>query len=346
LEVFILATLVFLLAYGITRYLSSPIARFRLLDHPNERSLHAAPTPRTGGLAILGSLLVGLVASHLWLKGTGIPTAMGLIVVAFLIGAVSFWDDYAHLPPGLRFGVHCVAAVATIWGTGMSVTQFSVPLIGTVSLGWAGPLVAALFLIWMTNLYNFMDGMDGFAGGMTVLGFGIFGVIAMYGGHQAFAILSFLIMAATGGFLVHNMPPARIFMGDVGSAPLGFLAGGLALKGIQDHVFDLWVPILVFSPFIADATTTLLRRLLRGEKVWRAHREHYYQRLVLSGWTHRRTVSAEYVLMVACGVSGIVYTHAGDRVRFLLLIGWLVAYIMLARGVSWVEGRRRVRGEV
>jgi UDP-N-acetylmuramyl pentapeptide phosphotransferase/UDP-N-acetylglucosamine-1-phosphate transferase len=346
LEVFILATVVFVLAYALTRYLSSPAAPFRLLDHPNERSLHAAPTPRTGGLAILGSLLVGLLASQLWLKGTGIPTALGLIVVAFLIGAVSFWDDYAHLPPGLRFAVHCVAAVATIWGTGMAVTELSVPLIGTISLGWAGPLLAALFLIWMTNLYNFMDGMDGFAGGMTVLGFGIFGVIAMYGGHQAFALLSILIMAATGGFLVHNMPPARIFMGDVGSAPLGFLAGGLALKGIHDHVFDLWVPVLVFSPFIADATTTLVRRLLRGEKVWRAHREHYYQRLVLSGWTHRRTVSAEYVLMVACGVSAIVYSLVTERARFLILISWLVVYIVLARGVSWVEGKRRVRGEV
>src|SRR5207248_1198403 len=124
--------------------------------------------------------------------------------------------------------------------------------------------------------------------GMTVLGFGIFGVIALNGGHRAFAMVSFLIMAASGGFLVHNMPPARIFMGDVGSAPLGFLAGGLALKGIHDDVFDFWVPVLVFSPFIADATTTLLRRLMRGEKVWQAHREHYYQRLVLSGWTHRK----------------------------------------------------------
>jgi UDP-N-acetylmuramyl pentapeptide phosphotransferase/UDP-N-acetylglucosamine-1-phosphate transferase len=201
--------------------------------------------------------------------------------------------------------------------------------------------VAVLLLIWMTNLYNFMDGMDGFAGGMTVLGFGFLAYMLWQGGQPGLAALALLIIGATGGFLVYNMPPARIFMGDVGSAPLGFLAGALSLKGVQEQAFDIWVPLLIFSPFVVDATITLLQRLLRREKVWQAHREHYYQRLVLSGWSHRKTVVAEYLLMLAGGGSGWLFSHAGERGRFAILVGWTLVYVALARGVSRIEWRHR-----
>src|SRR5207253_5665948 len=139
------------------------------------------------------------------------------------------------------------------------------------------------------------------------------------------------------GFLVFNRPPARIFMGDVGSTFLGFLAGTLAVMGAHRGLFGLFVPALIFSPFIVDATVTLLRRLLRGEKVWQAHREHYYQRMVLSGWSHRKTVIAEYVLMLACGGSALMYSHAGGRARLGILAGWAILYIVLAKGVSRIE---------
>jgi len=348
-EGLILAGLVFLLAYWLTGYLCSPAAWLRLLDQPNERSLHLTPTPRTGGLSILGSLLVGVVVYHLvLLHGKDSVTNLWFIGAAAVIGVVSFWDDRANLPPGVRFGVHCLTAIATVLGTGLAITEISFPLLGSYSLGLIGVPLAILFLIWMTNLYNFMDGMDGFAGGMTVLGFGFLGYMALKGGQPGLAVLSFLIVGATGGFLIYNMPPARIFMGDVGSAPLGFLAGVLSLKGVQEQAVDFWVPLLLFSPFIVDATTTLLQRLFRGEKVWQAHREHYYQRLVLSGWSHRKTVVAEYVLMCASAGSALIYSQADERVRFVLLAGWALLYIVLARGVSWIELRqgRGLRGEI
>ena len=342
LESLALAALVFLLAYGATRYLCSPAAWLRQLDHPNERSLHAVPTPRTGGLAILASIVVGLAISQaMFADGEGSATNRWIIGAALLLGAVSFWDDRTGLPPGLRFAVHSAAAVAVVVGTGLTVPQISFPLLGTWSLGPLGPPMAVLLLMWMTNLYNFMDGMDGFAGGMTVVGFGFVAYMALRGGQPELAALALLIIGATAGFLVYNMPPARIFMGDVGSAPLGFLAGALSLRGVQAQAFDFWVPALIFSPFLVDATLTLLRRLLRGEKVWQAHREHYYQRLVLSGWSHRKTVVVEYVLMLACGGSALMYTHAGERERLGILAGWAILYIVLAKGVSRIEWRQR-----
>jgi UDP-N-acetylmuramyl pentapeptide phosphotransferase/UDP-N-acetylglucosamine-1-phosphate transferase len=135
-------------------------------------------------------------------------------------------------------------------------------------------------------------------------------------------------------------------MGDVGSVSLGFVAAALAVMGVHDGLFDLWVPLLIFSPFVADATVTLVRRLLRGEKVWRAHREHYYQRLVLAGWGHRRTVLAEYLLMAVCGMAAVMYGHVGELWRLAILLGWVGAYLVLAWGVHYVERQGRgVRAE-
>lgn len=342
-----LAALVCLLAYWMTGRLCSPVSKLYLLDHPTDRSLHISPTPRTGGLAILGSVAAGLLLSWmlewfgggLWRLELGAQTDAGLWIMgtALVIGAVSFWDDRAGLPPGVRFGVHGVAAGGVAWGAGLTVTAIPIPLLGILSLGWMAIPFTILCLMWMTNLYNFMDGMDGFAGGMTVLGFGLLSFVAWTGGHQAIAILSLLVVGAAGGFLSYNMPPARIFMGDIGSVSLGFLAGAFAVMGIHDGLFDMWVPLLIFSPFIVDATATLIRRLLRREKVWQAHREHYYQRLVLAGWGHRKTVLAEYAIMLACGLSAVVYGYAGEAGRLAILAGWVLAYAGLAYGVCLVE---------
>jgi UDP-N-acetylmuramyl pentapeptide phosphotransferase/UDP-N-acetylglucosamine-1-phosphate transferase len=152
-----------------------------------------------------------------------------------------------------------------------------------------------------------------------------------------------MAVAGVSGFLVFNWPPARIFMGDVGSTFLGFLAGVLSVRGVRDGLFDFWVPVLVFSPFIVDATLTLLRRLFRGERIWQAHREHYYQRLVLLGWSHRKTVLAEYVLMLACGGSAVFYQQAGPRLRLLVLLSWVIIYTALGLGIRLLEQRKNLR---
>ena len=338
-----LLALVFLSAFGLTKLLCSPGSQFTLLDHPNPRSLHTEPIPRTGGLAIFGSMTLGLVLSlALDWSGAGSPgTRLWILGVTLVVGAVSFWDDRASVSPVLRLGVHALAAAGVVWGAGLLVNAVTVPFLGTLSLGWTAVPVTIIFFMWMTNLYNFMDGMDGFAGGMTVLGYGFLGYMAWHGGHQFIMLLSFVIAASAGGFLLYNLPPARIFMGDVGSVSLGFLTAVLAVMGTRDGLFDIWVPLLIFSPFIVDATATFLRRLLRGERVWRAHREHYYQRLVLAGWGHQRTVLAEYLLMLACGFSAVAYTQTGEPWRLAILLWWVAAYAVLAWGVRQVESRAR-----
>jgi UDP-N-acetylmuramyl pentapeptide phosphotransferase/UDP-N-acetylglucosamine-1-phosphate transferase len=336
-----------LASFGLTRLLCSPASSLYPLDHPNERSLHSAPMPRTGGLAILGGLTLGFLAGYAleWpaaALGTKAEAGIWILGVTFIVGAVSFWDDRAGLSPGFRLTVQTLAAAGVVGGGGMVMTAVAVPFLGSLSLGWFAVPVTILFLVWMANLYNFMDGMDGFAGGMTVLGYGFLGCIAWNGGHTFIMVLAFLIAASAAGFLVFNLPPARIFMGDVGSVPLGFLAAALTVMGTRDGLFDIWVPLLVFSPFVADATVTLARRLMKGEKVWHAHRKHYYQRLVLAGWGHRRTVMVEYALMLACGLSAVAYGQVGELWRFAILLAWMGVYLLLAGAVHRVEGRTGV----
>lgn len=317
------------------------------LDRPNDRSLHSTPTPRTGGLAILASVALGvmIVEASGWAGVSFWQTAdpsrahlwSWVLGMALVIGAVSFWDDRRELSPAVRFCLHGAAATGVVWGGEVVVPAVSLPLAGALPLNGLAVPLTVLGLMWMANLYNFMDGMDGFAGGMTVLGFGMLGYLAWTGGAPDIAVLALLVSAAAAGFLVFNLPPARIFMGDAGSVPLGFLAGALAALGVRDGLFDLWAPLLVFSPFVVDATVTLFRRLARGVKVWQAHREHYYQRLVLAGWGHRKTVLAEYGVMLASAATAVLYVHATELVRLAMLLAWAAAYAILGRAVRLRE---------
>jgi UDP-N-acetylmuramyl pentapeptide phosphotransferase/UDP-N-acetylglucosamine-1-phosphate transferase len=174
---------------------------------------------------------------------------------------------------------------------------------------------------------------------MTVVGYGLLGYLGWQAHHPVISVIATLQSAAAAGFLVHNFPPARIFMGDVGSVSLGFLAAALIVLGCRDGVFDLWVPIIIFSPFILDATVTLARRALHHEKVWEAHRDHYYQRLVLSGWSHRRTVLAEYGVMALCGALALFYQYGSEEWRLIVLGAWGMVFLSLVLAVQRVEQR-------
>ena len=172
-----------------------------------------------------------------------------------------------------------------------------------------------------------MDGMDGFAGGMAVFGFGTLGILAYLTGDGYFATLCWAVAAAAGGFLIWNFPPARIFMGDVGASALGVMAAGLSLWADKNGLFPLWLSMLVFSPFIVDATVTLLRRAMRSERLWVAHRNHYYQRLVQLGLGHRKTVLIEYLVMAGCSLTAIVLLKAPTTVQWLGVGVWGFVYL-------------------
>jgi UDP-N-acetylmuramyl pentapeptide phosphotransferase/UDP-N-acetylglucosamine-1-phosphate transferase len=281
------------------------------LDRPNERSLHEHPVPRTGGFAIMFGAATALVlgAFDLWL----------VFALALALAALSFYDDLYRLPTAGRLCGHLASAGLIAW-------YLLSPMY------WLELVVIILGIAWITNLYNFMDGSDGLAGGMSVIGFGAYAVAADY----STAVLAAAIAAAAAAFLVHNFHPARIFLGDVGSIPLGFLAATLGIVGWRNDAWPLWFPLLVFGPFIGDATLTLLRRLVRGERVWRAHREHYYQRMVRMGIGHRTTALAGYGAMLACAGAALYGRTKAPTVQAIVFLG---ASGMLAVAAVWVDLR-------
>ncbi len=241
---------------------------------------------------------------------------IGIVGPAVVLAVLSYADDRYHLPAVGRMAAHLIAAGAFVWASGLSVN----PLIAVI-------LIFALG--WFTNLYNFMDGADGLAGGMAVIGFFSYAIAAWLAGMGDLSLLSLSVAAAAAGFLIYNFPPARIFMGDVGSIPLGFLAGAIGVAGGQRGAWPFWFPALVFAPFIVDASVTLLRRAAGRERVWQAHRRHYYQRLILSGWSHRKTAHCEYALMLICGAAGILCQRASPAAQWAV-IGMLTAVFAVA----------------
>lgn len=350
------AVLAFVLAWWLTNRLCSPRSVLSVFAHPNERTLHAVPTPQTGGVAVIGSVVISLMlaASVLAImepskavlpKGVA-SGSLWIVLSMLLIFVVSFIDDCVGLPASLRLGVQAIAAFIIIGGVGLTLSSIPIPAGPTIQLGLAAIPVSALLLIWMANLYNFMDGMDGFAGGMTFWGFGFLAYFGWQTHFPVLIIIATLVAMAALGFLTHNFPPARIFMGDAGSITVGFLAGTLTILGVRDRAFEIWVPMMIFSPFIVDATVTLTRRALRRKKLWEAHREHYYQRVVLSGWSHRRTVLAEYGVMILCGGLAVLYHHSTDNVRLIIIVAWVGMFLILGRLVHKLEQRRTTSGTV
>jgi UDP-N-acetylmuramyl pentapeptide phosphotransferase/UDP-N-acetylglucosamine-1-phosphate transferase len=272
-----------------TRLLIPILAHREILDCPNERSSHQVPTPRGGGIAVIGStLLAWAVFARTESVSSGV---FGIVLGAVLLATVSWLDDLRGLSPVARLLAQAVAVAIGILVLPGPRDLFYVAAIGLV---W----------IWWINLFNFMDGIDGLAGTeAAAIGAGLLlfaGVGA--GADPALRTLAAAVTGAAIGFLVWNWSPARIFLGDIGSVPLGYVLGFLLL---DLAVRGLWT-IAVILPlyFLADATITLVRRLLRGERVWQAHREHFYQHAVRRGLGHaavvKRVIAADLVL-IGCG---------------------------------------------
>lgn len=327
--------LTFAVAMIATRGLSRASGRFQIMDRPNERSLHTRPTPRTGGLGIWLAAGLGLILGALqgWAARDELSWLAG---AALLVAGVSFIDDRSPLPARTRLLAQILAAV--VMAIGGLIPHSIVWPGGELMLGsaWAW-MLGLVFIVWMTNLYNFLDGMDGLAGGMAVFGFGTLGLLGLLVGDVGYAGICWVVAAAAAGFLIWNFPPARIFMGDVGSSTLGLLAAGLALWADARGLFPLWIAVLVFAPFIVDATITLIRRTLQGERVWEAHRSHYYQRLVRAGWTHRRTVLWEYALMLVCAAGAIAALNASAWLQTAIIVVIAGCHVAGAAAVVGVE---------
>jgi len=277
-----MAIALFASALAVSALLVPAIRRVARLDVPNERSSHAVPTPRGGGAAIV---LVTLAGSIYWMT----PRLAVVAAAALVIAAVSFADDLRHLPATLRLAVQFVAALV-------------------VALLFAPPVWVPLAVIWivgLTNAYNFMDGIDGIAGGQAVVAGLAWAWLGTTAGQPALAAIGLLIAGSSAGFLLYNWQPARIFMGDVGSAFLGFTFASMAVIGARTNPKLAVAGALVVWPFVADAAFTFFRRAWRRERVMEAHKSHIYQRLHQRGLSHAKVASI-YIALAAAGAAAAV----------------------------------------
>ena len=276
----------------------------KLLDIPNERSSHTEPTPHGAGLIIVIICLVIYVPMSILVSGT---FSWGYFTGALLIALVSYLDDLRPIRFMWRLVVHCSAAIVLIADTE---TWHGITMLGNLQLGNFGYVITFLWIVWMVNSYNFMDGIDGLAGLQAVIaGIGWF-ILGIMLGMPVISLFGGVIAASSLGFLLHNLSPARIFMGDVGSAFLGFTFAALPLMARTSVMKspDLLpiAAVLFVWFFLFDSVVTIVRRAIRGEKIWVAHREHLFQRLVSSGYTHRRVTVLYGVLASILSISVLV----------------------------------------
>jgi Fuc2NAc and GlcNAc transferase len=311
-----------------------------ILDIPNHRSSHSTPTPRGGGLAIAIVLFVGILASGV----------VGLLdthlIAAFLGGGViiagtGWWDDHAAVPARYRVVAHFVAA---IWGVAW-LGGFPTLVVGAGAyrLGAAGAVLAVLGTVWCINFYNFMDGIDGIAATNALVA-AVFGAFLLVrAGDLPLALVASLMAGTSLGFLVLNWPPARIFMGDVGSGLIGFMFSMLALSSERRGGPPLLLWVLLLGVFVTDATLTLARRVLHGERWYDAHRSHAYQRAVQAGRSHLAVTTAVAALDLVLGAAALIATRSTGRMLPVMMVsaaGLLLVYGAVERAKPMFAPRR------
>lgn len=299
----------------------------RMLAIPNERSSHTEPTPHGAGLVIAVICLVSYVPIAIYVVG---PFSWGYFSGAFLIALVSFIDDVRPIPFSWRLAVHSIAAVLLIVDLE---TWHGITMLGKLNLGNFGYVLTFVWIVWMVNSYNFMDGIDGLAGLQAVIaGIGWL-ILCRTLEMQSIYYFSAVIAAASLGFLVYNLSSAKIFMGDVGSAFLGFTLAALPLLGRSLAVKspDLLpiAAVLFVWFFLFDSVITIVRRAARGEKIWTAHREHLFQRLVLSGYSHRRVTVIYGILASILSISVLVSVKFRDDIGLAMFPVVLVLTLVL-----------------
>lgn len=292
----------FVMTSLLLRPLTALLRRRAILDVPNERSSHVTAIPKGGGIVVLFVVLTGwYLTSWFTMDALGFNHIALIVCIAAIFGIVSWIDDLKGLSPIFRLLTH-------LCGAGLAI--YFAPFQGPIFQGLIDPTldltVAALLWVWFINLFNFMDGIDGISGVQSIticLGIILIGIIVPELG--VYAPYAALLLGASAGFLVWNWPPAKIFLGDVGSAPLGFLLGWLLLSLAAKGE---WATALILPAYyLADATITLIRRALRGKKVWQAHREHFYQKAVASGFSHGQVTLS--VLVAGLLLTGIAVVN-------------------------------------
>ena len=334
LEVSLRFALLFLLSLGCSLALTGLLYRWllkrRILDRPNPRSSHSAPTPRGGGIAVLAVLLPAwwLIDPRLW----------PVLLAALALAAVGWWDDLKGISPWPRLLVQAAAVAVGLWSLlPVADGQFSGGLLPQPF----DMLLAGFAWLWFINLFNFMDGIDGIAGGEAVsIGLGLAVVAIWIGGFGDLAALAVALAGAALGFLYWNWHPAKIFLGDVGSQALGYLIGFLLLSAAGNGA---WAAALILPLYFwVDATWTLVRRTAAGENVFAAHAQHFYQRSLRLGRRHDQVAGA---VLLANGALILFALGAEMGERLAALAGAALAILVLIRRLMRPVGGAGPAGE-
>ena len=306
----------------------------RILDHPNQRSSHSNAVPKSGGISIVITFLIGMAFIVVFSEEELIQQKYisGFVFSAILIAVISFIDDVREKSALFKLATH-VFAVIVVLSTGIVIDTLSLPWEDEASLGVFGYVVSFFWILGLTNAYNFMDGIDGLVASTALIAGLFFMVISYYEGSSFVYITGYTIIAGSVGFLVYNSPPAKIFMGDVGSAFLGFVFATLAIIAArydESHTSFLVMPMLLFH-FIFDTLFTFVRRISLGMNPLKAHRAHLYQIRVRSGNTH-----LEVTLMLSCmaflqGLGALWMVNIPGNERLFVFIPFLVLQIFYAR---------------
>ena len=300
-----------------------------VMDVPNQRSSHQNPTPLGGGLAIVVSFLLVMLLVGLF-QSNNTRQYWGLIINGLIIAAIGFLDDLYNLRRTPRIIAWVlIAALSMIFG--IELKSISLPIIGIIQFGILSPLITFLWLIGMTNLFNFMDGIDGLAGFEALVVAGFLSGIAFYTGNGLVFTASVIIFGAVLGFLPHNFPKAKVFMGDGGSNFLGYIFAALAVIGSQsdNNQISFIIPVILLSLFLLDGGTTLIKRVPKGKDWLEPHRDHYYQRLIKLGISHKNVTLLYSALNLLLGVIALLVQKTNERLSLVLILISVVPFLIV-----------------
>jgi UDP-GlcNAc:undecaprenyl-phosphate GlcNAc-1-phosphate transferase len=320
--------------------------RVRILDVPNHRSSHSVPTPKSGGVAIVLTFLVGNLCVFFIAEITRIQNFhfFGFLICGLILAVVSFIDDITQKSFFFKLGAQMICAGFVLIAN-LVIRHVNIPVIGIFELGWLAYPLTFIWLMGLINSYNFMDGLDGLAAGVAVIAAGFLASLAFREQSYFVYMASLILAASAAGFLVFNISPAKIFMGDVGSAFIGFSFAMLAVIGSsydRGHLNFFLVPLLLFN-FIFDTAFTFFRRFLNGEKAYLPHRTHLYQLLNRVGYSHRQVSLFYYAVAIVQGLAAWVLIGLQSQYRPWVFVPFLLFNFAFA---FWVLARARAHGLV
>ncbi len=317
----------------------------KIIDTPNHRSSHTSPTPTAGGIAIVTTFFLGMGIIYLVADKTMITQKffMGFTFSSLLIAGMSFYDDYKQKPLALRLITQMVAILA-VMAFGIVINRIDLPFLSNAASGAGGYLITFVWILGLTNAYNFMDGLNGMAGGNAVITSLFLCLISFSQGSNFTYIVCYTLIAGTSGFLIFNFPKGKLFMGDVGSTFLGFTFATLAIiSSLYDnaHTSFLVVPLLLFH-FIYDTFFTFIRRFIAGENVFQAHRTHLYQLFNRLGYSHTIVTLSYCTMGLVQGLGAMWMIKIPGVQRLLIFIPYLIFQIIFSIIILYFAKKKKL----